>query len=394
MPANSKHRSLARKKTRPAAYARSSNKRQGVPQTEIPKQTLTEALKVPRVIIENFAGRAPRTLNVAMALHLEPKGGQFRRLAGAATAYGLTTLDKKTGAVVATDLARRIIDPKNNEDALHARREATLLPQIIQKFLKHYDGERFPNEDIAKKMLIEMGATPADAAHTLTVLTKNADDAGFLRTTDKSVRYVDLKNATSISVPKQDNVTPKANTFLDDAWPSASETTTTPRESEPLTAPANQSSAPPEIKAINKKVFIVHGKNRGLLPALKRLIAHGGFEPEIAIERESVSKPVTDKVIDGMRNCIAAVIIIDADRHLYTEDDHEEIVLNNNVMIEVGAALALYKRKFILLVQKGIQLPSDLQGLYTVIFNGEDLDLTTGLRILDALKDDELTKGS
>jgi Predicted nucleotide-binding protein containing TIR-like domain len=37
---------------------------------------------------------------------------------------------------------------------------------------------------------------------------------------------------------------------------------------------------------------------------------------------------------------------------------------NSNVLIEIGAAMALYDRNFILLVEEGTKLPSNLQGLY------------------------------
>jgi predicted nucleotide-binding protein len=356
----------------------------------MPNHALTEALKIPRAIIENYAGRAPRMLDVAVALNMSPRGGQFQRLTRSATRYGLIELDRKTSAVVTTELARRLVQSKDEKDALKARREATLRPSIIQQFLRYYDGERFPDDAIAKKMLIDMGISPADATHTLSVLTKNATDAGFFRTTDKGARYVDLKNGAPIAL--RDNGESQAGMPLEDVEagnPNSTIASNQPKAAIPL---EGLTPAVPESKPQSKKVFITHGKNRGLLPDLKKLIAHGGFEPEIAIEHESVSKSVPDKVIDSMRECIAAVIVIDADRRLYTKDGKEEIILNGNVMIEVGAAMALYKRKFILLVQDGVQVPSNLQGLYQVRFKGEGLDLETGFKLLDILKSGELAK--
>lgn len=46
----------------------------------------------------------------------------------------------------------------------------------------------------------------------------------------------------------------------------------------------------------------------------------------------------------------------------------------SNVLIEIGAAIVLYKRNFILLVEHGVVLLSNLQGLYEVRYDGGKLD--------------------
>ena len=56
--------------------------------------------------------------------------------------------------------------------------------------------------------------------------------------------------------------------------------------------------------------------------------------------------------------------------------------INDNVLIEIGAALALYHRNNILLVQKGIELPSNLQGLYRCEYEGDTLDGDSTLKLL------------
>ncbi|MEJ1961585.1 MAG: TIR domain-containing protein [Gammaproteobacteria bacterium] len=65
----------------------------------------------------------------------------------------------------------------------------------------------------------------------------------------------------------------------------------------------------------------------------------------------------------------------------------ERRMLNQNVLIEIGAAMALYGRKFILLVEKGATLPSNLQGLYEVRYEGGKLDYDSTMRLLKAFND-------
>ena len=65
----------------------------------------------------------------------------------------------------------------------------------------------------------------------------------------------------------------------------------------------------------------------------------------------------------------------------------EHKMLNQNVLIEIGAAMALYGRKFILLVEDGATLPSNLQGLYEVRYEGEKLDYDSTMKLLKAFAD-------
>ena len=63
------------------------------------------------------------------------------------------------------------------------------------------------------------------------------------------------------------------------------------------------------------------------------------------------------------------------------------LLLNRNVLIEIGAAMAFYGRRFILLVRDGVKLPSNLQGLFEVIYSGETLDANATIKLLEAIKD-------
>src|SRR5262249_43679917 len=73
-----------------------------------------------------------------------------------------------------------------------------------------------------------------------------------------------------------------------------------------------------------KKVFITHGKSRDLVEPVKKLLEFGELLPIVSVERQSVSKPVPEKVMDDMRSCGAAIIHVDADRTIKDEggEDH------------------------------------------------------------------------
>jgi predicted nucleotide-binding protein len=65
----------------------------------------------------------------------------------------------------------------------------------------------------------------------------------------------------------------------------------------------------------------------------------------------------------------------------------EHLMLNPNVLIEIGAAMAFYGRRFILLVRDGVKLPSNLQGLYEVRYADDKLDANATIKLLEAIKD-------
>jgi predicted nucleotide-binding protein len=139
--------------------------------------------------------------------------------------------------------------------------------------------------------------------------------------------------------------------------------------------------------AANNRVFITHGTNKEIVGQLKELLTFGSFQPIVSVEQETVSKPVPDKVMDDMRSCAAAIIHVGTEMKFLDTAGKEQRVLNPNVLIEIGAAMALYKRQFILLVENGVTLPSNLQGLYEVRYEGDRLDYEATMKLLKAFND-------
>jgi predicted nucleotide-binding protein len=135
------------------------------------------------------------------------------------------------------------------------------------------------------------------------------------------------------------------------------------------------------------RVFITHGKNKKILEQVKELVSFGKFEPVVAQERETAAKSVPDKVMDDMRGCHAAVIHVGREGVLFDENGKEVPQINGNVLIEIGAALALYRRNFILLVEEGVQLPSNLQGLYECRYAGDELNMPATMKLLKAFNE-------
>jgi hypothetical protein len=68
---------------------------------------------------------------------------------------------------------------------------------------------------------------------------------------------------------------------------------------------------------------------------------------EIALKEESTAIPVPEKVFEAMRRCQAGIISVTVDEG--RKDAEGNYTLNENVLIEIGAAFVLYDRRVVLL---------------------------------------------
>jgi len=132
------------------------------------------------------------------------------------------------------------------------------------------------------------------------------------------------------------------------------------------------------------RVFISHGKNMELVEQVETMLGVAEIPYELAISEETSAIPVPEKVFNSMRKCNSAVIIVSVDE---APTEGETPTINQNVLIEIGAAFVLYNKKVILLWDKRIPIPSNLQGLYRSEFEGDELSWKSGMKLMKALKD-------
>ena len=61
-------------------------------------------------------------------------------------------------------------------------------------------------------------------------------------------------------------------------------------------------------------------------------------------------------------------------------------MLNDNVLIEIRAAFVLYDKRVVLVWDKRLPVPSNLQGLYRSEFEGDDLSWSAGMKLMKAIR--------
>lgn len=357
-----------------------SSAKKKISQVDVPAYSLDQALRIPEAIANSYGRKPTAPLKVAQAMELQPNAGPFRMLAGSAIAYGLVTGGAFAPLIELTPLALRILRPTIEGGDVTARREALLKPRVIGAFLRQYDGSPLPKASIAANVLAELGVPEDRTESVLAAIMEGARAVGFIQVI-KDKEYVHIQASTLADDPNYPNHSVDEDAIPLDEVPPGDRTLQLPKSD------ANEDSRAVTKPETNDRVFITHGKNKEFLDPIKRMIVYGKLEPIVSVERTSVSKPVPDKVISEMRSCGSAIIHVDAEKELKDEAGNDHVIINPNVLIEIGAALALYGRRFILLVRDGVPLPSNLQGLYEVRYTGDKLDADTTLKLLEALAD-------
>lgn len=371
-------------KKSPAPAPEPVSKRTYVKQQDVPSASLDEALRLPQAVLDHYAGKPTSPIYVAKALNVDPRGSQFKVLSGAAIAFGLIEGGAQAQSISVTELAKRILRPTEESADVLAKREAVLKPRIFGEFLRNYDGNPFPRQDIALNVLEGMGVPREKAPEVLERIQASAQSVGFLEQV-KDKQYVMLQGVAITTSPNEEE-TPKIEPIAD-LPKDAGLPTTRPASAAPFQSKGTTLAAAIADDQRRKKVFITHGQNRDLVDPVKKLLEFGELDPVVSVERQSVSKPVPEKVMDDMRSCGAAIIHVDADRTIIDKEGNEHVLLNPNVLIEIGAAMAFYGRRFILLVRDGVKLPSNLQGLYEVRYTGATLDANATIKLLEAIRD-------
>lgn len=148
---------------------------------------------------------------------------------------------------------------------------------------------------------------------------------------------------------------------------------------------ANSDEPEEKRQQIDIKVFISHGKNTELVDQVETILGLSDIGSEVAVKEESSAIPVPDKVFGAMRRCNAGILIVSVEEG--NTDADGNYVINNNVLIEIGAAFVLYDRRVILLWDKRLKVPTNLQGLYRCEFEGDDLNWNAGMKLMKAIKE-------
>jgi hypothetical protein len=353
---------LDTKKARPS--------RRLISQADVPGHSLREALTVAQALTDSFAGGPAAPHQVALALNISPTSSNWHRLAGAAVAYGLTKGGSKIDKIALDQLGKRATAPTEEGDDVKARAEAALKPKVCRGFFRRYNRAKFPQDHIALNVLREDLGVPAERCQAvLEILKDNGAFVGFIHNT-KTGPFVSMDDLQPIPVAP------------------ASESFVVGRPGEEAEIGEGLEALPPTEVVLPHapagfRVFISHSKNMAVVDQVKEILGLYDIDYELAVEEETTAIPVPQKILAAMRRCQAGVMVVTGDEQSGTA---ENLSINTNVLIEIGAAFVLYDQKVVLLWDKRLKVPSNIQGLYRCEFEGNQLSFAVGTKLAKALK--------
>ncbi len=362
-------------------------KKSRVTQKIFPLYDIESALKIAKAIKDNFAGKPTPSLLVADACEISPTSSHWRYLTGASVAYGLTQGVYNSKVISLTPLGEQIVSPLQEGDDAIAIIEAIMSPVALGKLYNQYDGNKIPRPDILRNVIQKEGVPVERLDISVSIFMNNASFANILLTTSGN-EFIHLNPPTSYA----NQASQTSTTIVNEESDQDISLQAVPKS---LLEKINvQDPSENEVSNLNSsvvdqkpRVFISHGKNnQTIVGQLKELITYGQMEPVVSVDRETTAIPVPDKVFDDMRACDAGIIHVDLEEKVC--DNGETFnCLNENVLIEIGAAMALYKKRVVLLCRKGTVLPSNLQGLYLCQYDDSQLDYSATMKLLKTLQE-------
>jgi predicted nucleotide-binding protein len=353
-----------------------------------PPTTLEAVLQIAEAIRKS--GRKELGL-VELARSLEPErspgSSGFRVLVTGSADYGITRGNYKSEVISLTDRGMAYARPRDDSERSEAVLQAALAPVLFAKLYNEIAPGKWPSDANVENILVRDFAVAAEFAPEAAKIAKgNAQFVGLLQEAkggswlilNPQLRRIAAGSADDSAPVDSDAADVDQEEEADDSRPAVgamSEVVAMGEATPPRDTRADAGSS--------DQVFVSHSKNPALLEQIKTILEFGRFVAIVAEEEETTAIPVPEKVLASMRRCGSAVISVSADESERRDDGSYGI--NQNVLIEIGAAFALYDRRVVLVVDKRVQLPSNLQGLYRSEYEGDELGWTSGMKLQKAL---------
>jgi hypothetical protein len=136
---------------------------------------------------------------------------------------------------------------------------------------------------------------------------------------------------------------------------------------------------PPESPRVGVKPRVyISNSNSPVADQVKRMLDFLHYEYAMG-DKEDAPVPISDKNLSLMKNCDCAVVNIAAAEQ---ERRYSGIyILNSNVISAINAAYLKYNAQVVLLVERKIDLPSNLKGLRKIDYDGEELSFNAAMEL-------------
>lgn len=165
-----------------------------------PRHSVEKALRIPKAILDQNAGRACTANEAASFLGIQAHG-PFRVELSSSSKYGF--LDRpEAGKVQPSPLAKQILRPQKVTDEIDGYREAILRAPILSDVYKHYRGENLPDDQFLKNTVVDIYKVPGEKFEEFkSVFLESLEKAQLLSKHGDKVRIIDFSTE---EIPKEE----------------------------------------------------------------------------------------------------------------------------------------------------------------------------------------------
>ena len=176
-----KKRATAKASSKKANRPKRSN---AIASEDLPRKTLEEAIRVARVVKDDYAGKLATWEDIAKSIGFAASNAHNKYGLWAATAYGII---EKTGneQYRVTEIGRKILAPTYENEDVEGKVLAIGKPTVLARFYSDYGSSRLPTTDIFRNVLEQKYSVPAARLdETIQLIIENARFAGLLEELD------------------------------------------------------------------------------------------------------------------------------------------------------------------------------------------------------------------
>jgi len=328
-----------------------------------PRDSLDSAIRIAQKITDEKAGQPMNRLLVADALGVKPSSSDFRYLLSSARQYGLTEGTEKAENISLTPLGEDATGP-DSEKRKKALRKAVLHAPLFGSFFETYNGSKLPSESMLPKLLANDFGVPRDwVEEAAKLIIENGQRVGVIR---------DITGSPHIML-EGDDFDPTEDGASHDEQGDALDAEESSIDDGGDAQPPAESGAPAKPRAI----FVGHGKKKGPLEKLQKLLTQFQIPYKVAVTEPNLGRPIPTKVRETMLECGSAILLFTKDELFHDEEGTEIWRPSENVVHELGAASFAYEDRVVIFKEAGINLPTNFSSIGYIEFEEDGIEAKT-----------------
>ena len=313
---------------------------------DLPRKTLEEAIRIARVIKDDYAGKLATWDDIAKSMGFSATNPNNKYFLWAATAYGII---KKTDdeQYRVTETGRKILAPTYENEDLEGKVLAIGKPSILARFYSDYGSSKLPPGDIFRNVLEEKYSIPSKRVNeTVQLILDNARFAGLLdEFEDGKFRLRSSSSAIGVGEPSEFESEDEERSFDIEFNEGFEDVSTDYKNACFIITPIGDDGSEERKHADAMLKHLIE-------PVLKD-------ENIKAIRADKISKPghITKQVIEHIAYCKLCI----TDMSFKTQNAHYELGVRH-----------AFKLPSVQIIRKGDKIPFDVQQGRTIIIDTSD----------------------